>query len=81
MIFDSGQSGAKDMIHKPLKEFSIVFLRVITLEILAILRSMNIVQIQKQIIITSSSSSPEGLYTILKNSEKVIINEVCAFLL
>ena len=29
---------------------------------------------EKQIIITSSSSSPEGLYTILKNSEKVIIN-------
>ena len=44
---------------------------------------MNIVQkIQKQIIITSSSSSPEGLYTILKNSEKVIIDGgMCIFVI
>ena len=40
---------------------------------------MNIAQIQKQII-TSSSSSPEGLYTIFKNPKKVIIDKgMCIF--
>ena len=39
------------------------------------------VQIPKQII-TTSSSSPEGLYTILKNSEKVIIDGgMCIFVI
>ena len=42
---------------------------------------MNSVQIQKQII-TSSSSSPEGLYTILKNSENAIIDGgMCIFVI
>ena len=40
---------------------------------------MNIRPKQKQII-TPSSSSPEGLYTIFKNSEKVIIDGgMCIF--
>ena len=39
----------------------------------AIFRPSYLIWIQKQIS-TLFSSSPEGLYTILKNSEKVIIN-------
>ena len=42
---------------------------------------LNIHPIQKQII-TTSSSSPEGLYTILKNSKNVIIDGgMCIFVI